>query len=68
MEVRPIMGQEVSVATIELSDDIKLFDFCKNNGIYEKNTPLHSVGLLLSESSIYGIHIPVSEQFRIFKC
>ena len=36
MEVRPMIGQEVSVATIELSDDIKLFDFCKNNGIYEK--------------------------------
>ena len=36
MEVRPMIGQEVSVATIELSDDIKLFDFCENNGIYEK--------------------------------
>ena len=36
MEVRPMIGQEVSVATVELSDDIKLFDFCKDNGIYEK--------------------------------
>ena len=31
MEVRPMIGQEVSVATIEMMEDVKIFDFCRTD-------------------------------------
>ena len=38
-----------------------------NYSVYEKNPYLHSVALLLSEPTIFAIHISITEQFGIFK-
>ena len=45
LEVRPMIGQEVSVATIEVLDDIRLFDLCKEDGQFSNggDVVLHSV-------------------------